>query len=277
MPDIQSRYWLNGKALHPSVLAQDRGLQYGDGVFRTLAVYEGKPVDLDGQLALLAHDAQRLHIQFSRNQLAQECRELASGADAASMKIIVTRGYSQRGYAPPATCEPNRWVSLAAVPARIGALAAQGIALRLNPIRLGHTPHLAGIKHLNRLEQVLARRAHQGNASDEGLMLDSHERVISGIQSNLFFCRNGKLHTPALAYSGVAGRMRQRLLALAQNAGMVPQTGDYQMGDLLRAEELFICNSLIGIRPVNAIDEQAFEIGPVTRKLQNLLDHPVLS
>lgn len=277
MPDQVERYWLNGKVLHPQQLALDRGLQYGDGVFRTLAVYQGEPVDLDGQLALLENDAAQLNIDFNTGRLAQECREIAQAAANAALKVCITRGNSQRGYAAPDDCSPNRWLYLSPPPSGISRYARDGVRLITNPIRLSHNPLLAGIKHLNRLEQVLARQCHSAAAHDEGLMCDIQKHVISGIQSNLFFCQAGEVHTPSLEKCGVSGRVRQRLLALARDEGMVLRTRDYSLQDIHNADEIFVCNSLIGVRPVIALDTRAYAIGPVTRRLQERLQHPVLS
>jgi 4-amino-4-deoxychorismate lyase len=151
------------------------------------------------------------------------------------------------------------------------ACARQGVAVRMCDMRLGHNPRLAGIKHLNRLEQVLARQEWDDTGIMEGLLLDSGNNLVEGTMSNLFLVRDGVLLTPDLQRCGVAGIMRSQLLALADQLSINTEVCQLGMADLQAAEEVFICNSLIGIWPVISIDDRKYTRGIITSRLQDLL------
>jgi 4-amino-4-deoxychorismate lyase len=146
------------------------------------------------------------------------------------------------------------------------------VAVRACRTRLGRNPRLAGIKHLNRLEQVLARSEQDPAECAEGLMLDDEDRVIEGIMSNLFMRRGRLLTTPDLSACGVAGIMRELVLeAAAELEGLEPRVGAVGIHDLASADECFLTNSLIGIWPIRHLEGQALGVGPVSHELQTLL------
>ncbi|MGB1581138.1 MAG: aminodeoxychorismate lyase [Nevskiales bacterium] len=279
MPENTERFLVNGQeALDPALL-RDRGLHYGDGVFRTLAVYQGQIQDLDGQLEHLRRDADKLAISAPLHLLREDCEQLlaTAGADNYALKIILTRGSSERGYASPAQIQANRFLYLSAAPANIQALASQGVRAVRNPYQLAHNETLAGIKHLNRLEQVLAMQAQTQVAAPESILFDVANNLICASQSNLFFVVDERLCTPGLSRCGIAGRTRARVLHMAEQLDINTEEGDYAEQTLRQASEVFICNSLIGIRPVIAFEDQLFPIGETTKQLQALLNLPALS
>lgn len=244
----------------PAISPMDRGLAYGDGVFRTLAVSDGQPEFWLKHMAKLAADCAALGIPAPDPALlAAEARALLRGADRAVLKIIVTRGVGGRGYKPPEAAAPTRIVLRAPWPAYVPEMATAGVVVRLCETRLGLQPRLAGVKHLNRLEQVLARDEWSDPAIAEGLMQDSDGRVIEGVMSNLFVVKGGEVTTPDLARCGVAGVMRGLLL---ESARIV----DLALSEVRGADELFLTNSLIGLWPVRQFDGAAYEIGPVTKR-----------
>ena len=279
MTDFANHYLVNGEPVSAPALLLDRGFQYGDGVFRTLAVYQGQIQDLDGQLKHLRADAIKLGFDAPLETLEKESEALVgqAGNINAALKILVTRGSGQRGYAVTEEFRPNRYIYLTPPPKGLKHLAEAGVRLSINPYRLAHNERLAGIKHLNRLEQILAKQAMLHSAGQDSLILDVTENIISASQANLFFVRQQTLCTPRLGRCGIAGRTRARLLDLGGQVGLRVEEGDYELQNLHTAEELFICNSLIGIQPVTAVDEIGFSIGPVTRQLQALLNIPALS
>src|SRR5690606_31058408 len=134
--------------------------------------------------------------------------------------------------------------------------------------RLAEQPLLAGLKHLNRLEQVLARAEWQDTRYAEGLLCDVSGRIVEGVFSNLFLVRGGVLQTPALTRCGVAGVMRAELLEYAASLGVPCAVGDYERADLLVADEIFVCNSLYGVWPVRRFAGRDWPVGPLTRTLQ---------
>ncbi len=262
---------INGR-MTDCVASTDRGLLYGDGLFETIAVVEGEPGHWQQHLQRLQAGCARLGIEaVDELLLAEEYRQLVDGAGRAVVKIIVTRGSGGRGYRVPARPAPTRILQLHDWPDLPLACARQGVAVRMCDMRLGHNPRLAGIKHLNRLEQVLARQEWDDTGIMEGLLLDSGNHLVEGTMSNLFLVRDGVLLTPDLQRCGVAGIMRSQLLALADQLSINTEVCQLGMADLQAAEEVFICNSLIGIWPVISIDDRKYTRGIITSRLQDLL------
>ncbi len=266
-----SRAIINGR-MTDCVASTDRGLLYGDGLFETIAVVECEPGHWQQHLQRLQAGCARLGIEaVDELLLSEECRQLVDGVGRAVVKIIVTRGSGGRGYRVPARPAPTRMLQLHDWPEFPPACARQGVALRICDIRLGHNPRLAGIKHLNRLEQVLARQEWDDTGIMEGLLLDSESNLVEGTMSNLFLVRDGVLLTPDLQRCGVAGIMRSQLLECAGQISINTEICQLGMVDLHEAEEVFICNSLIGIWPVISIDDRKYNRGIITSRLQNLL------
>jgi 4-amino-4-deoxychorismate lyase len=251
----------------------DRGLLFGDGVFETIAVQANRPRFWARHMARLQAGCQRLGIPaVDESRLLAEAGLLlgdaASGQDHV-LKIIVTRGPGTRGYRPDRSAIPTRILQLHAWPDM--PAGDDGIRATMCVLRLGNNPQLAGIKHLNRLEQVLARAEWDDDGIREGLLLDQAGRVIEGTMSNLFLVKDGALLTPDLTRCGVAGIRRDIVLELARQSGLSTQVRDITHDRLLQADELFVCNSLIGIWPVIALNANRFPKGPVTAGLQSAL------
>lgn len=265
------RILLNGEsAQHIDIL--DRGLQYGDGLFETLSVQAGRLPLWPYHWRRLQAGCQRLGMPVPEQQrLEQEMAALAAGEEQAVLKLILTRGRSERGYAVPVPCRPSRILILSDRPDYPPEYRRDGIRLYSCATRLGINPLLAGLKHLNRLEQVLARNEWQDPDYQEGLLLDIHGHIIEGTMSNIFWYKNNTLFTPALAASGVAGVMREIVMQLAKQQAISIKMGLWPVTELLDAEEIFITNSLIGIWPVSYILNKIFQAGPVTQQLQSVL------
>jgi 4-amino-4-deoxychorismate lyase len=259
--------WVDGQPLE-WLSVKDRGLAYGDGLFETIAVSGGNPALLERHLARLGEGCARLLIDLDlalvRAELLAFSRELGDGV----AKLIVTRGDGLRGYAPPQPGSPRRILQGSGKPSYPAGNAELGVRLFPCATRLAEQPLLAGIKHLNRLEQVLARAEWQDAEHAEGLMLDAAGRVIEGVYSNLFLFKGGVLLTPDLSRCGVAGVMRAELLAQAQAQGMRCDVRDIGVDALLQADEVFLCNSLYGVWPVRSLQRHRWSVGPLTRKLQ---------
>ena len=250
----------------------DRGWHYGDGVFRTLRVHAGRAQAWPAHWQRLARDCQRLYLPppDQRELRADLERLFADGGDGVA-KIIVTRGAGGRGYAPP---EPPR-IRRAVLRYPLPDAAGQALTVGVSSLRLGRNPALAGVKHLNRLEQVLARREAVAAGWDEALMRDERGQVICGNMSNLFLVRGQELHTPELTHAGVIGATRQRLRAAAHAAGVVCRETTVSLNDCIAADELFLCNSVFGVRAIRAIHGHAIRAGAVhelTRRCRQWLE-----
>ena len=267
--------WVDGQ---PAELlsVKDRGLAYGDGLFETIAVSAGQPTLLERHLARLAQGCVQLKIPVElpvvRAQVLAFSQQLGEGV----VKLILTRGEGLRGYAVTQPAKPRLILQASAKPAYPAAYAEQGVRLFPCVTRLAEQPLLAGLKHLNRLEQVLARSEWHDADHAEGVMLDTSSRVIEGVYSNLFMVRAGVLITADLARCGVAGVMRGELLAQAAALGIACQVRDISQAELLAADEVMLCNSVYGVWPARALLAHNWPVGPLTRKLQaiarNLLD-----
>lgn len=262
--------WINGQPADCIALA-DRGLAYGDGLFETINVRNGRAALFERHLARLQDGCQRLLIPCDMLELRHELLAYMQQLGHGVCKLILTRGAGQRGYGMPDPCLPQRILQASSVPQWPVAHRQQGIQLFACQLRLSAQPLLAGLKHLNRLEQVLARAEWSDPAYAEGLLLDSQERVVDGVFSNIFIVHGQQLLTPELSRCGVAGVMRAELLARAAAAGIAVAIADISLPQLQQADEVFTCNSLYGIWPVCGYATQHWSIGPVTRKLQQLI------
>ncbi|MBJ2291536.1 aminodeoxychorismate lyase [Pseudomonas sp. MF5691] len=264
------RSWVDGQPAD-AVPLKDRGLAYGDGLFETLAVKAGQPVLLDRHLQRLDEGCRRLALVADQALIRDELLAYAAALGDGVLKLILTRGDSLRGYGINAGA-PVRRILQGSPPATYPpAHGSSGVRLFPCVTRLSEQPLLAGLKHLNRLEQVLARAEWQDADHAEGLMLDMSGRVIEGVFSNLFLVDNGQLLTADLSRCGVAGVMRAELLARAEALGLVTTVTDISLAQLQRADEVFVCNSVYGIWPVLGCGPMSWSAGPLTRKLQGIV------
>ncbi|MCX7193146.1 MAG: aminodeoxychorismate lyase [Proteobacteria bacterium] len=234
---------------------RDRGLLYGDGVFRTLRVLAGQPQHWPLHYKKLQHDCAALGMDCPDfDRLSAELSLLLAEHPDAVFKVIVTRGLSARGYTPASDATPTHIWDVTPLPVYPGAWATQGITMRLCELRLSSQPRLAGIKHLNRLENVLA--AAECTDVAEGLLLDANGLVIEGVRSNVFMISGARLITPDLSRCGVAGVQRDRVIAYAGKIGMPVEVRDVELAELSAADELFLTNSVFGIWPVAQFERQ---------------------
>jgi 4-amino-4-deoxychorismate lyase len=253
-----------------SISVTDRGLMYGDGVFRTMPARQGVPLGWARQWRKLAADCAALAIPVpNENALRDEVASLLADTPDCAVKIVITRGEGQRGYAPPDAPVPSRIVMTAPLPAYPEHYAREGVAVHLCETRLGYQPRLAGIKHLNRLENVLARMEWDDPAVAEGLLRDEAGNVVEGVMSNLFVCHNNTLLTPDLSRCGVAGVTRERVLEWASCQGVAVEVRNLSLEEVQGADEAFLCNSLIGIWPVRKLADREWCKGPLTAALQD--------
>ena len=262
--------WVNGTPAE-SMSVRDRGLAYGDGLFETISIRQGRPRLLDRHLQRLQLGCQRLQISLDMDLLRTEISSFALQVGQGVAKLIVTRGDGVRGYALPTQQQTLRVLMSSPPPDYPTANTETGVKLFPCVTRLAEQPLLAGIKHLNRLEQVLARAEWQGADYAEGLMRDQSGRVIEGVFSNLFMVSAGQLLTPTLQRCGVAGVMREEIMEQAKRLGICCELRDIGHAELLAADEVFLCNSLYGIWPVRELDGRLWAVGELTRLLQNNL------
>jgi 4-amino-4-deoxychorismate lyase len=252
----------------------DRGLAYGDGLFETCKLQKGTISLWKYHSERLLAGCQKLSIPLSLAVLETQLYSLisVSGLSDAVVKITVTRGQGGRGYKPPEVAQPS--IIIGVYPAAVypAANAEDGVRVHLCTLRLGHNPALAGLKHLNRLEQVLARAEWSEDTIAEGLLLDGNDNLIEAVFSNIFMVKNNELLTPDLTTAGVSGVMRRYILDdLAPALAIKTKVRQLGLADLYAADEILLCNSLYGIWPVcEILADQPLQKkpGPMTRQLQ---------
>lgn len=265
---------VNGQAAD-SIDARDRGLAYGDGVFRTLRTQGGRPLWWRDHYAKLVADCAALMLACPDEAVlhGEICRVAEAGEGV--VKIVLTRGTGARGYAPSPGQAITRVVFSAPLPAYAQADAPDAIAARWCTLRLARQPRLAGIKHLNRLENVLARAEWADPAILEGLLCDDLGAVIGGVMSNLLLVKDGELFTPDLSECGVAGVARARLLRAASRLGIPVHVGRLLPAAILAADEVMVCNSVIGVRRVARLDDAIWPPAGWTALLSKALNEDV--
>lgn len=248
-------------------LAANRAQAYGDGVFETVLLNDGQPLWLAEHFARLQAGARRLQMHIDMPALRRECDTvMASACGRQVLKIHCYRRSGGRGYQPSNHCA-DRLLSLWSAPR--SDCWQRGARLLLCNTRLASNPELAGIKHGNRLEQVLAAAELANTACDEGLMMDLSGRLVEGTRSNVFLVKSGGLLTPSLQGGGVAGIMRDKVLQYAADHGIACRVTGVGPSALATADEIFLCNSVFGLWPVTAVGCLHKKAGPLCRQLQH--------
>ena len=211
--------------------------------------------------------------------MRDDISRLVGEEEDAIIKIIITRGESERGYVVPPLAQPTRVICKTALPQYPESFFDEGVSLHLCEIRLARQPRLAGIKHLNRLENVMARMEWVDPKIADGLLLDEGGEVVECCMSNLFVSKGGRLLTPDLSRCGVAGVTRDRILEMAPILGYTAEVRHLRLPDLMEAEEVIICNSLCGAWQVRSLASQTWPLGALAARLRGILredDAPVV-
>lgn len=250
--------WING-IRQQTLPADDRAVHFGDGCFTTAAVRNGKVDFFAAHLRRLQWGCEQLLINnVDWHQLENEMLHAAQQEDRAVLKVIISAGRGGRGYSRQGCEQATRIVSLGRWPEHYQRWQSSGVKLKTSPVRLAQNPLLAGIKHLNRLEQVLIRAHLDQSDADEALVLDTAGCVVECCAANLFWRRGDMLFTPDLTQAGVAGTMRRRLLDHFAETGRPCHQLRCEPAHLLAADEVIVCNALMPILPVRQIDNYTF-------------------
>lgn len=269
-PQAQHQFLINGKP-DAALTPLDRGFAYGDGVFRTLPIRQGQPIGWRRHYRKLNDDCNALSIVCPSEELLLSDIERLAGQEDCVIKIVVTRGESARGYAVPPLAQPNRSVMKSSLPSYPSQYAADGVRLHLCKLRLSAQPRLAGIKHLNRLENVLARMEWRDKQIADGLLLDMAGNVIECTMSNVFMRKGQHIVTPDMSQCGVSGVTRERLIELLPSLGYTVEATAFDLDALLQADEVIICNSLFGIWQVRQLEGHTWPAGKLAERLRPLL------
>ncbi|MBC7756341.1 MAG: aminodeoxychorismate lyase [Bdellovibrio sp.] len=256
-------YLING-SFNAIISPFDRGFAYGDGIFRTMKIVDGLPESWPQHYQKLVADCAVINIVCpSAELLMSDLQQLFSPDEEAVAKIIITRGEGNRGYTPPAITAPMRVVTKSPMPNYPVERFETGVNLIVCETRLAAQPLLAGIKSLNRLENVLARMewsdVHIANGFAEGILLDNNDNVIECTAANIFARFSNTLITPSLASCGIAGITRQRVINVAHMLSLKVVEETIDLKKLLTADEVIICNSLYGAWQVRTIQKTALK------------------
>ena len=245
---------LDGQSADAALL-DDRGLNYADGVFETIALRDGCLLSWGAHVERLRRGCDVLGlVPPSVDLLSDEAHAVANGESRGIVKIVLTRGSGGRGYRPPSPSDTRRIVVWRDWPTGLDSNDLSPVLTWVCQHRLGSNPQLAGIKHLNRLEQVLASAEWPGPHYFEGLMQDFDGMLIEGTRSNVFVLRNGALLTPELTRCGIAGVVRAAVIDAALRLGIATQICSLALTSLVATDEMFICNSVFGLRIVGQVD-----------------------
>ena len=264
---------INGRETD-QVSVLDRGFQYGDGLFETICIVAGKPRYWRQHMERLLDGCRRLKISLPElSDLQRESENLCAGIDEGVLKITITRGAGGRGYAVNEQAENTRVLAVFPAPQYPKTHRSNGVVVKVCNTRLGINPALAGIKHLNRLEQVMARAEWSSIDIHEGLMLDINSKVIEGTMSNVFCVKKGELYTPELSLCGVKGIMREQVINVAKQADITVHETQLDLGAFCQAEEIFLCNSIFGLWPVRRLEDHEFTLGAMFHQLANILSN----
>jgi 4-amino-4-deoxychorismate lyase len=268
-------YLINGDFSHV-ITPLDRGFAYGDGVFRTMLMRNNQPDNWPLHYQKLVADCAAIGIVCpSAELLISDMLQLFTSdindKPSEVAKIIITRGEGERGYAQPAITNPTRVILKSAVPRYSTDNQFKGVQLHLCQTRLADEGKLAGIKHLNRLENIMARMEWHDEKIFDGILLDQQNNVIECTMSNIFARYGNLLVTPDLSRCGVAGITRQRIIWLESQLNLKIELASLPFEKLLQADEVIICNSLYGAFQVHNIGQTIWHQQPLAKVIRSAL------
>ncbi|MCW9014495.1 MAG: aminodeoxychorismate lyase [Gammaproteobacteria bacterium] len=261
---------INGQA-ETGIDYRDRGLQYGDGLFETIAYKHGRLIYWQEHLARLNAGCQRLNLPvIDESQWLADLQKLSITNNHHVIKLILTRGVGGRGYKYHAI-NTTRVIACYDWPDYPASNFNNGVEVRICDTGISVNPSLAGIKHLNRLDNVLARNEWSGDVIAEGLMLDDMAYVIEGTMSNVFGVKDEVLYTPDLSRAGVTGIVRNKVITIAKDQGMVVYETNITRQQLLEMDAVFLTNSLFGVWPVKKLENINYKNNFIVKKLAEQL------
>ncbi|MFT5788549.1 MAG: 4-amino-4-deoxychorismate lyase [Shewanella sp.] len=265
--------WVNGQP-DATISPLDRGLAYGDGLFATMRVNKSEIQFIESHFLRLTQGAQRLGFQWQPSTALRELLlQCATDNPQSCLKILLSRGIGGRGYMPPnSSLSINEIVSVHPFPGFYQDWQKAGVSLQSSNILLARQPRLAGIKHCNRLEQVLIKSVALADGIDDWLVLDSNKKIIESSMANLFFETDAGIVTPKLSYAGVAGMMREQVIYQLLEMKFTVSITEIDIDILSQVKHVFMTNSLLGVVDVNRIDQQRFNSAPYTSSLRERLD-----
>ena len=269
-------HWFHDGEPAEVVAIDDRAFQYGDGLFETVAIRDAEPRLWDYHMDRLAMGCERLHIEVPdiptlRQRLCDAVIQSNERPVCCAAKIIISCGVSPRGYARETPTTAKIYIGVFASNPVAAELYRDGVETLVCDTRLARFSATAGLKTLNRLEQVLARAEFAAHSAFEGLTLDASQQLICGTMSNVFIVANQTLITPSLQRCGVEGVMRRHTIETLRTNGIAVDIRDVGEDELYRSDEVFLTNSQFGILPVRRCGEKVWQQHTVTRDVMAML------
>ncbi|HDN2512143.1 MULTISPECIES: aminodeoxychorismate lyase [Providencia] len=248
-------YWVNGQPCQ-QISVSDRAVAFGDGCFTTIHGVNQQAQMLKEHIARLTRDCLRLKITAPdwgelEHHLTEICTQQVD--EEFVLKVIISRGVGGRGYSSIGFTQPTIIVSVSPFPSHYTQLQCQGAKLILSQTPVSRNPLLAGMKHLNRLEQVLIRQEIDEAQADEAIVLDTDGIIIECCSANVFWRIGQTVYTPVLSHCGVNGLMRQKIIALLVGSQYHLEEVERFASVLAHCDEVIMCNALMPVLPVKSI------------------------
>lgn len=238
---------------------------YGRGVFTSVAIYNGQPFLWPNHWSRLAHHAQALRINcddLNEVSVGTALRKLIAVNrvdDGRARVILLARSSRHVWQAKPPGPRKTDLLIMTGEPQKI---AAPGVTIAVSPYRFNSLSPLAGIKSLNYLDHVLSWEEAHRRDFDEAVMLNERGEIVSATMANVFWLKDGTIHTPTLSTGALAGVTRECIIKLARDHFIPLVEGIYTMPDLTDADEIFLTSAGLGMGIVTTFDFRTYSVGP---------------
>lgn len=236
----------------------DRAFQYGDGIFRTFVVENKKVLHWKHHYQKIVEDCLALKIIPPKEKdLLIDIDTLFKSNKKSVGKFIISRGNSERGYKFSEDIVHNRFLIKTEMPIYPKEYFEQGVNLFVCKQKLS-TSILSGVKHLNRLENIIARQEWKGDYYFDGILLDQHGHVIECISCNIFMRIGNTIYTPKIKQVGIKGVTRGLIIKTSIKLGFKIKETTFKLDKLLQSDEVLITNSLFGVLQVKEIKKKSW-------------------
>lgn len=265
--------FLNGQFVPETqavVSVNDRGFMYGDGLFETLPVVNGRPFRLMPHLERLIRGADFLKIKspFTPDQLQDFGRQLIEKNQMpdAILRVVLTRGPGERGYTPRPGGHPTVAMTLHPVPTLERLVRWKLVTASY---RILATDPLASFKTLNKLTHIMARMEALEKGADEALLLNTNGAVAETASGNLFWVSRNRVCTVPAGRGGLPGITRAVVLEICQALGLPTDQRIIKPEALRKAKGIFITQSVFGIVPITTLDGEPVALSPLVDQIRH--------
>jgi 4-amino-4-deoxychorismate lyase len=257
---------VNGRYTN-NISIKDRGFLYGDGVFRTMLVENYKPLYSKEQLQKLRQDAALINIKIPSNKTLLNDIKKISTQKRCIVKIIVTRGNSDRGYSYKNDIQPNLILQRSQFSKKEFIKNQKGVRVNSGKIPLQKS-FFSEIKHLSRIESVMALSGKSHNIYDR-ILLDERKNIIQGAFHCIFFKKGKRITLPEINDYGLNGISRKLLIDYINHKELLLSIKKIKYNSLEKYDEMYLLNSVYGLIPVVQYDNYKFNLNPLFISLTN--------